>query len=226
MVTNKQLPFDLNNNSTYERDNFFISSSNKEAISWIDKWPDWGSPSILIIIGATASGKTHLAKIWQQEKNAIEININNIEAQNLELLDIDKPNIVIDDINKISGDSNKEQALFHIYNIVKENQGSLLLTTNNPIKDCGFNLADLNSRLRAATTSTILPPDEEMMAIMLTKIFSDKQLLISQDVIKYIIPRIERSFKAISDLSEKIDYKSLTEKKSVTIPFVKSILED
>lgn len=224
MTNNQQLPFDLGANSAYEREDFFISSSNSEAISWLDKWPEWGSPRILVIIGSPASGKTHLAKLWQKEHEAIEISIDNI-TDNSGLLEIEAPNIVIDDINKIAGDAEREEALFHIYNIVKENQGSLLLTANNPIKDCGFNLPDLNSRLRAAAATTILPPDEDLMAIMLTKIFSDKQLSVSHDVIKYIIPRIERSFKAVRELAEKIDYKSLTDKKSVTVPFVKSILD-
>ncbi len=109
--------------------------------------------------------------------------------------------------------------------MVKENQGALLVTTNNPVKDCGFKLPDLNSRLRAATATTILPPDEVLMEIMLTKIFSDMQLTVPHDVIKYIIPRIERSYTSISELAKKIDYKSLTDKKSITIPFVKSILD-
>lgn len=226
MANNQQLPFDLGTNNAYEREDFFTSSSNAEALSWIDKWPEWGSPQVLVIIGSPASGKTHLSKIWQKETDAIEIDIKDIANNDYELLNISKPNIVIDDINKIAGSKDAEEALFHIYNIVKENQGSLLLTTDKPIKDCGFNLPDLNSRLRAAAATTILPPDEDLMTIMLTKIFSDKQLSVSPEVIKYITPRIERSFNAVRELAEKIDYKSLTDKKSITVPFVKSILED
>jgi len=225
MENAEQLPFNLTPRPAYEREDFFVSASNQDAISWIDKWPDWGTPSVLIIIGEDACGKTHLSKVWQKEASALEIAPNNMEQSVYMIFSKKSPKVTIDDIDSIIGDLEKEKQLFHIYNIVKENNGSLLLTIRKPVKEYNFLLPDLKSRLMAASAVTILPPDEDLMAIVLTKIFSDKQMFVSQDVIKYIIPRIERSLKAVRDLAEKIDYKSLTDKKSVTITMVKSILD-
>jgi len=224
MKPSEQIPLNLSSSSAYEREDFFVSESNNAAVSWVDKWPNWNAPAF-VIIGSPASGKTHLMKVWQRGAKAIEISLNDIEkAPEVMLHNVNK-NMAIDDIHLIAGNRDKENALFHLYNIAKENRGSLLTTSEKPIKDCGFTLPDLNSRLMAAPAATILPPDEELMSIMLAKIFSDKQLFVSEDVIKYIIPRIERSFKAVRELADKIDYQSLTEKKSVTIPLVKSIIE-
>ena len=38
---NVQLTFDLGDEVSLNRDDFIVSNSNKDAIAWIDSWPNW-----------------------------------------------------------------------------------------------------------------------------------------------------------------------------------------
>ena len=59
-----QLTFDLAlPPPTYAREDFVVASGNREALAWIDRWPDWPAPA-LALGGPAGCGKTHLGRIW------------------------------------------------------------------------------------------------------------------------------------------------------------------
>ena len=51
------------------REDFLVSPSNADAVAWIDRWPDWPGPA-LVIVGPPGSGKTHLGQVWRQQAGA------------------------------------------------------------------------------------------------------------------------------------------------------------
>ena len=59
-VNNKniQLSFNLKKKRIYEKNDFLVSNSNKEAYKLINRWPDWSSRKIKIF-GDIGAGKTH-----------------------------------------------------------------------------------------------------------------------------------------------------------------------
>ncbi|NDH63606.1 MAG: DNA replication protein, partial [Alphaproteobacteria bacterium] len=55
-----QLTFDLAlPPPTYSREDFVAAGGNREALAWIDRWPDWPAPA-LALSGPVGCGKTHL----------------------------------------------------------------------------------------------------------------------------------------------------------------------
>ena len=74
-IKNIQLLFDLKKKKIYEKDDFLVSDSNKEAYKLINRWPNWSSRKI-IIFGDSGTGKTHLSRIWQKKTSAIILNLN------------------------------------------------------------------------------------------------------------------------------------------------------
>ena len=80
MINNKkkniQLSLNLKKKKIYEKDDFLVSNSNKEAYRLINSWPEWRSRKI-IIFGDSGTGKPHLSKIWQNKASAIILNLNN-----------------------------------------------------------------------------------------------------------------------------------------------------
>ena len=65
-----QLTFDLAlPPPTYAREDFVVADGNREALAWIDRWPDWPAPA-LALGGPPGCGKTHLARIWAARAGA------------------------------------------------------------------------------------------------------------------------------------------------------------
>ena len=54
---------------TYAREDFVVAAGNREAIAWIERWPDWPAPA-LALHGPAGCGKTHLGRIWAARTNA------------------------------------------------------------------------------------------------------------------------------------------------------------
>jgi DnaA regulatory inactivator Hda len=217
----QQLPFDLGHREAFAREDLWVSGANAEAVGWLDKWPDWPAPA-LVIYGPAASGKTHLSRVWHKQASALDVTAENLAALHA-AGDLPKA-LIVDDAETLIGDKQRETALFHLYNSQKEQGGHMLLTGPTPPRDWHFALADLKSRLMAAPAVAVGAPDEQLMAVVLTKLFSDRQIFVPQEVVQFILARIERSFAAMRTLADEIDRKALAEKRPVTIPLVRDLM--
>ncbi len=222
-IKSEQLPFDLGHRLANEREDFWVARSNRDAVAWLDKWPDWQTPA-LTIFGPAASGKTHLLRVWQRKSAALEILPENIAAVPADQMLGTSSSAMIDDVAQVIGNRAAEDTLFHLYNLVKERGGNLLMTADKPVGEWGITLPDLKSRLLAAPAVEVGSPDDELMAVVLSKLFSDRQIFVSQEVVAFILPRIERSFLSLRDIVNKIDRKALAEKRPVTIPLVREVM--
>lgn len=211
-----QLPLGFNSEVDFSHDNFFVSSSNAEAISWIEKWSDWSS-HCTIIYGPEGCGKTHIASIWQKNSDAKFLDGANLGIKSLG----EGKNFVVEYEDHIE----KEEDLFHLYNYVKEKGGYLLITSRVAPKNMGITLPDLESRMGASMQIKVDEPDDQLLQSLLLKQFSDRQIKINKDVLSFLVLRIERSFLAVKELVEKIDSLSLEQKRNITVPFVKEVLE-
>lgn len=205
-----QYAFPLNLPPVFSADNFFVSESNREAHALIESWPSWGAHAA-IIYGPAGCGKSHLAHIWAQKSGAAIA-----EKPDAALAG----NIVLEHIERLAD----ERALLHLINAAKENKQSLLLTANVPPKQLPFTLPDLTSRLLALPTAAIAPADDAVLAAALRKQFSDRQLKVEEEVIAYIVSRMERSLAAVKAAVDTLDSEAMREKKSITVPFAKRAL--
>ena len=118
-----------------------------------------------------------------------------------------------------------EELLFHLYNHISANGGYVLLTTKSDPTDERVTLPDLRSRLISMPEIGIDAPDDMLLQMLLTKELSDRQLRVPPAVVNYIMCRIERSFSAIYMFVSRLDRASMEEKRNITVPFVKSILD-
>ena len=118
-----------------------------------------------------------------------------------------------------------QEGLLHLYNWTKEQGGYLLITASERPKNWNISLDDLSSRMLASETVEIKAPDDYLLEAVIIKQFSDRQITLPADVISYLIPRAERSFDAIRKLVQNIDKLSRIEKKKITIPIARRVLE-
>jgi chromosomal replication initiation ATPase DnaA len=117
-----------------------------------------------------------------------------------------------------------EKALLHLYNMLAERQGHLLLAACEPPARWTIRLADLRSRLLAAPAVAVDAPDDALLGAVLVKLFADRQLRISEDLIPYLLPRIERSFAAAQDIVAALDRAALAGRRAVTVRLARDLL--
>lgn len=213
-------------NEKFAQSDFLPSTSNEDAVKWIDRWPDWkrGGEDFhcLIIYGPSGCGKTHLAHVWQNISKASIVD----SLDKADFLQGEEFTFIIEDVDAIISDEVCAKNLFHLYNWVREQGGYILLTARTHPKNWPTTLADLSSRMLASEAVKIKPPGDELLQAIIIKQFSDRQIILSDDVLNYLIPRAERSFDAVRKLVHDIDKLSLTEKKKITIPVVKRVLDN
>ncbi|PZO86622.1 MAG: DNA replication protein [Micavibrio aeruginosavorus] len=219
----KQIPFDLGHRTAMGREDFLIAPTNEDAVAWIDLWPDWPAPA-LIIYGPVASGKSHLAAVWSEKANASSIDHTALNDTSVRGLAERSRHVVIEDADALIGNVEREKGLFHLYNLFKEEKRSILITLSEPPVRRSFAVPDLASRLRAAPCVAIREPDDVLLGSILVKLFNDRQLRVGQDVIRYILLHMERSFEAARRIVAEADTRAMIEKRAVSVPLLKEII--
>ena len=219
MNSAEQLPFDFDHRPSLSGDDFLVAPSNNEAVAWLDKWPDWRAP-FLIIFGPPGCGKTHLAHVFMAKSGALQLTPAMISDAGLPSLLSSSENFVMD------GDSAFDQeSLFHIYNDLASRSGHMLITATVPPNDWDIELADLASRLKAAPAVGIGMPEDDLIQAVLVKLFSDRQVRVESGVIDYVMKRMERSLDAARQFVELADKAALVEKKGITLPLARQVLD-
>jgi chromosomal replication initiation ATPase DnaA len=224
MTATRQIPFDWGARSALGRDDFLISPCNQSAVTWIDRWPNWQSPA-LVLCGQAGCGKTHLAAVWAQRSGAKIFRADNLlKAELPHQASACDYQVVIDGIDPWIGLIEAETALFHLYNLTREHSGSLLVTSRMNPAYAPFALPDLASRLRAAPRGEIGPPDDDLLGALLVKLFHDRQITLTPDLVTYLVPRMERSFAAARTFVKKVDQTAMEHKKPVTLGLLRDVL--
>ena len=219
----QQIPLDFAARSALGREDFLLGPSNQDAVGWIDRWPDWPAPA-LIMTGPAASGKTHLAAVWRDRTQAEIIRPDMLLSHSAEQLAGLNQNLVFDGLDPWLGERAAETMLFHLYNIFKEEKRTFLITMRMAPAHAEFAIADLASRLRAAPVAAIHAPDDVLLASVLIKLFSDHQLTVGNEVIQYILPRMERSFAVARDIVALADKMALSQKRGISVPLLRQVL--
>ena len=80
----KQLFFDIEEQPSFDLQDFIVSSSNQIAYDYIQKWPEW-SGNLIFLVGESGVGKTHLANIWLKKANGIKLDEKNIDSDYIKM---------------------------------------------------------------------------------------------------------------------------------------------
>ena len=219
-MTADQIPLSFEHRHALDAEDFVVADANRDAVAWLDRWPDWPGRA-LALYGPAASGKSHLAHVWQHRSGARLIAASALTVANVIDALGTEHRLVVEDADR----GVDEEALFHVINLVREEDGFLMLTGRNAPARWTIALPDLMSRLAAIPTVAVTAPDDGLLAAVLVKLFDDRQLRVADDVIDYLVMRMERSFAAVGSLVESLDSLSLAERRNITIPLARRVLE-
>lgn len=204
----RQLTLNLPVRTALGREDFFVSPSNALALAMLDAPESWPSGKLLLI-GPEGAGKSHLAAVWASDRDAETLRATELTVDKVPEL-ATHGSVLIEDADRIAGQSDKETALFHLHNLILATGGLLLLTARQQPKAWGLALADLKSRMEATAISRIDAPDDALLAAVFLKLFADRQLQVPPTLISYLVSRTDRSFATARALVNRLDARALS----------------
>ena len=200
-----------------ERD-FYVSSSNYEAYKLIDNYPNWPGSKINLY-GPSGCGKTYLANILDKKISLIIIKSNLIDEKILGKIDkVDC--VILDDFEN----KNDEEFFYTLINYLSQNNKHLIINSTKPISEYKVKLPDLKSRFSSFIEIGIGLPNDDLLRIIISKTFSDKQIDLNERNFEYIIKNIDRSYEKIIKFINDVDNESLSSGKTINIKLIKKIL--
>jgi len=224
---NKQFALPLRFRTIKNRENFLVSKSNQEAVKLIENSKFWKTRNKInsipgaVIYGPKGSGKTHLSRIFEKLFNANYL--TSLTSNSLEKV-IEGKNFILDDF--IPGKKFPSELVMHFINQVTYNECSVLFLSRLSPFEMNWNLEDLNSRIRSLVSSEIKLPDDVLLYSFMVKYSNDKNLILSDKKIIYILKRLDRSFENVIEIIDRLDIYSLEAKKKVTYKNIKTILDE
>ena len=214
-----QLTFKFPFKTKYYEQDFYVSSNNFSAYRLIESWPNWPGKWVNIF-GPKGCGKTHLSNILKKKINSVKIvqakDIDNEKAFILENLDC----LIIDNFDQ----NVDEKLLYSILNHSKQQNIYILINSHLPLKDLKYKLQDLHSRAKSFVNLGIELPTDDLLRVIISKSFSEKQIEITPKISEYIIKHIERSYEKVFKFIKEIDDLSLSSGKSININLIKKVL--
>jgi chromosomal replication initiation ATPase DnaA len=221
MTVPRQLALALPHAESFERDDFLAGESNQAALSLVERWPDWPDRAIALV-GPEGAGKSHLAAIWADIAGARRVSARALGETNLPG-SLATGALVIEDATA-QLDERGERALFHLLNLMRQQEAYILLTARTSPASWSLELPDLASRLRAIPAVALQAPDDALLRAVLVKLFADRQLAVDETLIAYLSTRIERSFAAARAAVEDLDREALRQQRPVTRALASELL--
>ncbi len=219
-MTLAQLTLDLPHRAALGAEDFLVSDCNLAAVRLVDSWPGWHG-NVQLLIGPAASGKTHLARVFQALSGA-----RALEPASLDIHAIDTMGegtaLVVEDADRTAYD---ERALFHLLNLAREKGLYVLITGRSAPSRWTYTLPDLVSRLKALPGTEIGTPDEALLKTVLLKQFADRQIIVDPKVIEVLALNIERSLAAASAAVAAVDRAALATGRKITRQLVLEVLD-
>ncbi len=215
----EQLIFNFPFKKSYLSQDFYVAKNNFNAFKLIESWPNWPS-RFINIFGPNGCGKTHLANILMSKIQCLLIPGKKVNEKILDKFKT-KECLIIDDFNN----NIKEKLLYTIINTAAQDNKYLIISSPISLKKFKINLKDLNSRFTSFIDIGIGLPTDDLIRVILTKNFSDKQIDISKKNIDYILKNIERSYEKVNLFSNSIDNLSLSNSKPINLKLIKDVLK-
>jgi DnaA-homolog protein len=133
--------------------------------------------------------------------------------------------IGLDDVDAIAGDAAFEQALFALFEQLRQSGGRLVVSAGSPPGDVPFRLPDLASRLKSGGVYRVQPLDDagRLAALQIRARFRGFDL--PEETGRYLLNRMSRGPASLFRVLDTLDRAALVAQKRLTIPFVRSVLD-
>jgi DnaA family protein len=228
-----QLPLSVKLNDEATLSNFFIGP-NGQAVMAVEALAD---PQIspadfsLYLWGSAGSGRSHLLQAAchsMAEAGGLSMYLPLVDVvehgpallEGMEDVDL----LCLDGLDALTGNALWEEALFHVYNRLREQGGRLLMTASASPRAMSFSLPDLVSRLGWGLVFQLQALDDQNKQEALKLRAERRGLQLPDEVARFMLSRGARGMGELFAVLETLDHASLQAQHRLTIPFVKRIM--
>jgi chromosomal replication initiation ATPase DnaA len=216
----RQFRLELGRPTPFRRADFIVSPQNADAVRALDAWPNWHG-GCLTLVGPAGSGKSHLALTWAARAKAETVRAGDTPSS-LDLERLAGRPVLFEDADRGAGDDVR----FHLINLAGAPGGGLLLTARTPPTAWAAALPDLRSRLNALPVAELPAPDDAILTATLGKFFRERNIKPADDLIPYLLRRIERSIPRALQIVVLLDEAADAEQRPISRALARQILEN
>jgi len=216
-----QLALPLAHATAFAHADFVPSGANRDVRAWLARadWPE----NRIAIWGDEGTGKTHLMRIWAQQRGACLLDGGHLRESDLhDIAEARAGAVALDNADRIVS----ERALLHLLNSAREAGVPLMMAGRLPPARWDVALPDLGSRLRATVAVEIARPDEALLRVLLMRGLAERQIVVPQPVMEWLLRRIARSPATIRDVVDRLDRAALASGGGITRTLARQVLDD
>lgn len=177
-------------------EDFLISDANRPVFEHLKRWSMWPVAATLLT-GPRKSGRSLLGHIFVRKTGGRLF--DNVEEHD-------------------------EETIFHAWNDAQEKRRPLLIIADLPPPAWHIELPDLRSRIAATPHVAIDQPDDVLLGNLVVKLLGDRGIATPPDLPEYLVPRIERSYVAVQQVVDILDWAVLSHHRRMTVPMARSAL--
>lgn len=230
MARQLTLPVGLRDDSTLDN---FLATVNAEAFAAVQALLD-GRQSFVYLCGDEGVGRTHLLEA------AVDCAAR--AGRSVAYVALDDPAslaepgllgglgdaalVCLDNVDAIAGVRRWEEAIFHLFNDLRANGGTLLVAAAAAPAMVKWDLPDLASRMSSGLLAALAPHDDESRAAILMFRARRRGLDLPPETAAYLLARVSRRLDDLLALLASLDQAALEARQQrLTVPFVRRWLQ-
>ena len=212
--------------------NFHVAPGNEQVVQALREFSENRGEQNLLLWGSRGVGLTHLLQACCHAAFERQIGVQYLPLRDLigyapeDVCEgLDKISLVcLDGIDRICGNRSWEQALFHLYNRLRDAGHRLLIASHTSPPSLPLLLPDIKSRFLGGVVYHLKALSDEEKATALRWRARGRGMEMPDEVAKFILSRAPRDTNDLFNLLDRLDDASLQQQRKLTIPFVKEVL--
>ncbi|MCC5811663.1 MAG: DnaA regulatory inactivator Hda [Ectothiorhodospiraceae bacterium] len=226
-----QLPLNIgwNDGASFEQ---FVAGPNARALGAVHQLLEEPGAPAVYLYGVDGVGKSHLLQAacracGQDRQPGFYLPLSPAEHWHPGMLEgLESMRLVaLDDVDAIAGDRPREEAVFHLFNRLRDSGTSLLMAASARPMDVGWVLPDLGSRLAWGLVERLQPLDDESLLQALRRRAEMRGLELPDETGRYLLSRFPRRASTLFHLLDRLDRAALAAQRRLTVPFVKTVID-
>ncbi|MGB1310076.1 MAG: DnaA regulatory inactivator Hda [Leucothrix sp.] len=212
-------------------ESFYTSQTNQDLMTLLEAFSKRSATSQIFIWGEQHCGKTHLLQACCNQATNLGQRVSYLPlkalsdygpgvTRGLDTMDL----IVVDDIDRIVGNRDWEEALFGLINQARTGEQRLLFSATSNPRHLKCTLPDLASRFIWGETYNLEMLSDADKHLALKQRARQRGFQLSDQVLDYLNRHYPRDMGSLLTMLEVLDQESIRHKAKITVPFVKQVL--